>query len=235
MCTPYVTTPNNLHAARSIENTYPLLPNDNPDSGVVAVAVTGETSSKVSGSWPSVRSAPFGATYTSYHSARHRFPPITPANAQPTPSPALASARQRSRVSARAVVRAAGDPCASICANATYGGGASVLLLEAEVGMSHAGRWPLALRQALSARSAATTGGRRRPMAGRVSGARRKGTRGSWERWGRKLSQASSTLIKLSCAVMVAVGDDFGPVQAIGESARVEKRGTHWEPALSSL
>jgi len=123
MCTPYVTTQNNLHAARSIENAYPPLPDDDPDSGIVAVAR--ETSSKVSGSRPSVRSAPFGATYTSYHSARHCFPPITPANAQPTPSPALASARQRSRVSARAVVRAAGDPCAGVGANAMYGGGAA--------------------------------------------------------------------------------------------------------------
>ena len=113
-------------------------------------------------------------------------------------------------------MRAAGDPCASVRANAMYGGGASALLLEAEAGMSHAGGWPLALRQALSARSAATTGGRRRPIAGRVSGARRKGTRGSWERWGRKLSQASSTLIKLSCAVMVVVGDDFGPGRDLG-------------------
>ena len=79
-------------------------------------------------------------------------------------------------------MRAAGDPCASAGANAMYGSGASVLLLEAEAGMSQASGRPLALRQALSARSAATTGGRRRPMAGRVSGARRKGTRDSWER-----------------------------------------------------
>ena len=204
MCTPYVTTPNNWHTARSIENAYPLLLDDNPDSGIVAVA--GATSRKVSGSRPSVRSAPFGATYTSYHSARHRLPPITPANPQPMPSPALASARQRSRVSARVIVRAAGDPCASIGANAMYGG-ASVLLPGAEAGMSHAGGWPLALHQALSARSAVTTGGRRRPIAGRVSGARRKGTRSSWERWGRKLSQASSTLIRLSCVIMAVVGD----------------------------
>ena len=132
-------------------------------------------------------------------------------------------------------MRAAGDPCASVGANAMYGGGASVLLLEAEAGMSQASGWPLALRQALSARSAATTGGRRRPIAGRVSGARRKDTRGSWERWGRKLSQTSSTLIKLSYAVMVVVGGDFGPGQAVGESARVGKRGTHSEHTLSSL
>ncbi len=105
-------------------------------------------------------------------------------------------------------MRAAGDPRASVGANAMYGG-ASVLLPEAEagMGMSHASGWPLALRQALSARSAATTGGRRRPIAGWVSGARRKGTRDSWERWGRKLSQASSTLIRLSCAVMAVVDD----------------------------
>ena len=109
-------------------------------------------------------------------------------------------------------MRAAGDPRASVGANAMYGG-ASVLLPEVEaeaeagMGMSHASGWPLALRQALSARSAATTGGRRRPIAGRVSGARRKGTRGSWERWGRKLSQASSTLIRLSCAVMAVIDD----------------------------
>ena len=47
--------------------------------------------------------------------------------------------------------------------------------------MSHASEWPLVLRQALSARSAAATGGRRRHIAGRDSGVRRKGTRGSWE------------------------------------------------------
>ena len=69
--------------------------------------------------------------------------------------------------------------------------------------MSHARGWPWALRQALSAMRAMTTHGRRRPKAGRISGARRKGTRGSRERWGRKLSQASSTPIRLSCACAV--------------------------------
>jgi len=111
-----------------------------------------------------------------------------------------------SRVSARVIVRAAGDPSASIGTNAMYGG-ASVLLPGAEAGMSHAGGWPLALHRGLSARSAWTTGGRRRPIAGRVSGARRKGTRSSWEKWGRKLSQASSTLIRLSCVIMAVIGD----------------------------
>ena len=31
------------------------------------------------------------------------------------------------------------------------------------------------------------------------------GTRGSWGRWGRKLSQVLSTVIRLSCAVMAIV------------------------------
>jgi hypothetical protein len=125
MCTPYVTTPNNLQAARSIENTYPwTLPDDD------------DASRKVSGSCPSTRSELPGAAYTSYNSARHRAPPITSTNAPLVPSSAaLASARQRSSVSARAIVRAAGDPRASAGAKAMYGG-ASVPVPEA--GMSHA-------------------------------------------------------------------------------------------------
>lgn len=99
-------------------------------------------------------------------------------------------------------MRAAGDPRASSGAKAMYGG---VSVPVPEAGMSHASGWPWALRQALSAMRAATTDGRRRPIAGRVSGTRRKGTRGSGDRWGRKLSQASSTLIRLSCAVMAVV------------------------------
>src|SRR5260221_2532767 len=61
MCAPYVTTPNDLHAARSIKNTYPLLWDSNPDSGTGMIA--GATSSRVSGSQPSVHSALFSATY----------------------------------------------------------------------------------------------------------------------------------------------------------------------------
>jgi hypothetical protein len=145
------------------------------------------TSTRVRGSRPSVRSAPPGARYTSYHSERQRDPPITSANA-PAPSPTnlLALARQRSSVSASACVRAAGDPEARTGAKAMYGGdeaSSSVVSSElAVMGMSHASGRPLALRQALSAWRAATTGGRRRPRGGRDFGVRRKGTRGSGER-----------------------------------------------------
>jgi hypothetical protein len=201
MCTPYVTTPNSAHAERSIENTYPLAPRG--------------ASSTVRGSCPSVRSAPPGASYTSYHSARQRDPPITPANADALWSPSrtpLAAARQRSRVSASASVRAAGVPRARGSANAMYGGGGgceelSLSLLgecASGLGMSHARGWSLALRQALSARRAATTGGRRRPRAGRVFWERRNGTRCSGERCGRKLSQAMRTFIRLFSEAMVA-------------------------------
>ena len=199
MCTPYVTTPNSAHAERSIENTYPLVP-----------------SSTVHGSRPSVRSAPPGEAYTSYHSARQRDPPITPPNAfagsdvSPTP---LATARQRSRVSASASVRAAGVPRARGGTNAIYGGGEGLSLslrvecasVGAGSGMSHVSGWPLAMSQALSARRAATTGGRRRPRAGRVSWERRNGTRCSGERCGRKLSQVLRTFIRLFSEAMVVL------------------------------
>ena len=46
--------------------TYPFLPEDNPDQGIVPVA--GATSSMVSRSQPSVHSTPFGAMYISYYS-----------------------------------------------------------------------------------------------------------------------------------------------------------------------
>src|SRR5260221_12548173 len=48
MCAPYMTTPNDLHAVRSIKNAYPLLWDSNPDSGTGMIA--GATSSRVSGS-----------------------------------------------------------------------------------------------------------------------------------------------------------------------------------------
>jgi hypothetical protein len=115
--------------------------------------------------------------------------PITSANAPapvPSPSPLLAFARQRSSVSASACVRAAGDPEARTGAKAMYGGDAASFVVTSELapvaGMSHASGRPLALRQALSAQKAATTGGRRRPRGGRDFGVRRNGTRGSGER-----------------------------------------------------
>lgn len=186
-----MTTPNSAHAERSIENTYPLAP-----SGA---------SSTVRGSRPSVRSAPPGEAYTSYHSARQRDPPITPANAEPDelsssqPTP-LAAARQRSRVSASASVRAAGVPRTSVWANAMYGGELSPSLLDeyaSVLGISHATGWPWVARQTLSACRAATTDGRRRPRAGRVFQESRNGTRCSVERCGWKLSQVLRTFIKL--------------------------------------
>ena len=100
---------------RSIKNTYIFLPDDSPDLGMGIVA--GGASSEVSGAWPSMCSAPFGAMYMLYHSVRHRSLPITPPKAQPTP---LAFARQQSSILARAIVRAAGDPCVSVGADAMY-------------------------------------------------------------------------------------------------------------------
>ena len=79
-------------------------------------------------------------TIMSYHSARHRLPPIAPASVQPTPSPALASMCQRSRVSARTVVHAAGDHCASVRANAMYSG-SSCQRLRQGCPMPVGGRW----------------------------------------------------------------------------------------------
>jgi hypothetical protein len=78
-------------------------------------------------------------------------------------------------------VRTVGNSCASASANVMYGGGASVLLPEVDERMSRASGWPLAPCQALSARSAVTTGGLRRPILAQVSGERRKDTRGPWE------------------------------------------------------
>jgi hypothetical protein len=198
ICTPYVTTPNSAHAERSIENTYPLAPCG--------------ASSTVRGSRPSVRSAPPGEAYTSYHSARQRVPPITPANAEPDAgsdelSLSLAAARQRSRVSASTTVRAAGVPRARVGENAMYGGELSPSFPGTCAGsaISHASGWPLAARQALSARRAATTAGRRRPRAGRVSWESRNGTRCSGERCGRKLSQVLRTSIKEAIMEMLSL------------------------------
>lgn len=90
----------------------------------------GATLGKVSGSWSSMHSAPFGMTYTLYRFARHCLPAIVPANAQPTPSPMLASACQRSWVSMREIVHAASGPHVSVSANVTHGCRVSVLLPE---------------------------------------------------------------------------------------------------------
>jgi hypothetical protein len=137
MCTPCVTTPKSAHAERSIENTYAPY-----DTGPDAESEEVGTSTSVRGSRPSVRSAPPGARYTSYHSERQHEPPITSANA---PLPLLAFARQRSSVSASACVRAAGKPEARTGAKAMYGGGdgasSFVVVVSSElavVGMSQA-------------------------------------------------------------------------------------------------
>ena len=108
-------------------------------------------------------------------------------------------------------MRAAGVPCARDGANAMYGGGGEFSLslsASAGAGISHAGGRPCELRQVLSARRAATTGGRRRPRAGRTLGARRNGTRCSGEKCGRKLSQTSRTLIRLFCVIMPEGGNN---------------------------
>jgi hypothetical protein len=50
-----------------------------------ATVGTCRTSTSVRGSQPSVHSAPPGAKYTSYHSERHREPPITSVNVPSEP------------------------------------------------------------------------------------------------------------------------------------------------------
>lgn len=55
-----------------IKNTYPFIPDNNPDWGIVTVA--GAASSKVGGSRPSMLRAPFGAMHTSSNSVHHCLP-----------------------------------------------------------------------------------------------------------------------------------------------------------------
>ena len=109
-----------------IDNTYPFLPEDNPDYGIIV----GATSSKVSRSWLPMHHTPFGTMHISYHSANDCLPPIMPANVQLALFPMLGSAHQWPKVLVRVIVHVAGNPHASVGTNLMYGRRASVLSMS---------------------------------------------------------------------------------------------------------